>query len=148
MHSGGSEVSNFGIALHQAESETTEAIREAKALCARTIQDTETHQAVLISKAKVWHTACIKEIKDDCTHALSEAENHCSTAIREAESSSASKAHLIQQSHTKDMQHLEAEAIEEEGRDCLTFLATFSAALRASPSKGYDIIVTPYHLLL
>ena len=47
------QVSDFGMALCQNESETTEAIREAKALCARTIWDVETCQTALISKAKV-----------------------------------------------------------------------------------------------
>ena len=136
------------MTLCQAESETTEAIKEAKALCACTIQDAETCQTALMSKANVQHATCIKEIEDDCTHALAEAENCCSAAIRETESSSASKACSIQQSHAKDTQHLEAEAIEEEGRDHLAFLTTCGAALRASPSKSHGIMVTPYHLLL
>ena len=75
------QISDFGVAVHQNESETTEAIKEAKALCAHTIRDMETHWAVLISEAKVWHAACIKEIEDNCAHALAEAENCCSTAI-------------------------------------------------------------------
>ena len=108
----------------------------------------ETHHTVLISKAKVWHAACIKEIEDNCACTLAKAENYCSTAIREAESGCTSKAHLIQQSHTKDIQHLEAEAIEEEGRNHLTFLASCGTALRASPPKAHGIMVTPFHLLL
>ena len=96
------QVSDLEMALHQNESETTEAIKEARSLCARTIQDVETCQTVLISKAKVWHATHIKEIEDNCTHALAEAENCCSTAIREAESRDASKAQSIQQSHAKD----------------------------------------------
>ena len=46
------QVSNFGMALYQIESETTEAIKEAKALCACTIQDVETCQTVLVSETK------------------------------------------------------------------------------------------------
>ena len=84
------QVLDFGMALHQIESETTETIKEAKALCAHTIRDVETHQAVLISKVKIQHAACIKEIEDNCVHALAEVENCCSTAIREAESQGAS----------------------------------------------------------
>ena len=60
----------------------------------------------------------------------------------------ASQAHSIQQSHAKDIQCLEAEAIEEERRDCLTFLATCSTALRASPPQAHGIMVTSFHLLL
>ena len=103
---------------------------------------------MLISEAKIWNAAYIKEIEDDCACAIAEAENHCSTALREAESRGTSKAHSIQQSHTKDIWHLEAEAIEEEGRDHLAFLTTCSADLRTSPPKGHGIMVTPYHLLL
>ena len=46
------QVSDFGMALHQNESEITKAIREAKALCAHTIRDVEAYLAVLISEAK------------------------------------------------------------------------------------------------
>ena len=132
------QVSDFGMALCQNESEITEAIKEAKALCAHTIRDAEVHQAVLISKAKLWYAACIKEVEANCTHALAEVENHCSTAIREAESQGTSQACSIQQSHAQDIQHLEEEAIEEERRDCLTFLATYSTALRASPLRHVE----------
>ena len=118
------QVSDFGMALHQIELETTKAVKEAKALCTCTIWDVETHQMVLISKAKVQHTDCLKEIEDNCSLTLAEAENCCSTTIRGAEFSSASKASSTQQSHAKDIQFLEAEAIEEEGKDCLTFLTT------------------------
>ena len=142
------QVSDFGMALHQIESKITKATKEAKALCACTIQDVEACQMALVSKAKAWHTAFLKEIEDDCSLALAEVENCCSATIREAESSSTSKAHSTQQSHTKDIQHLEAEAIEEEGKDCLAFLTACSAALRASPPEGHGIMVTPYQLLL
>ena len=47
------QVSNFGMALHLIESETTEAIKAAKALCAHTIQDVETHWMALINEGKV-----------------------------------------------------------------------------------------------
>ena len=106
------QVSDFGMALYQTESETTETIKETKALCAHTIWDAKIHQTALISEAKVWHATCIKKIEDDYACALAEAENCCSAAIRKADSSSASKACSIQQSYTKDIQHLEAEAIE------------------------------------
>ena len=69
------QVSDFGMALCQTESEITEAIKEAKALCACTMRDAEAHWAVLISEAKVWHGACIKEAEANCAHTLAEAEN-------------------------------------------------------------------------
>ena len=142
------QVSDFGMALCQNELETTEAIKEVKALCAHTMQDVETHWTALISEAKVWHASCIKEIEDDCTHISAEAENCCSSAIHDAESQGASNAHSIQQSHTKDIQHLEVEAIEKEGRDCLAFLTACGTTLRANPPEAHGIMVTPYHLLL
>ena len=142
------QVSNFGMALHQNELETTKAIKEVKALFAHTIHDAETCQTALISEAKVQHATCIKEIEDNCTCALAEAENCCSTAIMEVESSSTSKACSVQQSHAKDIQCLEAETIEEEGKDGLAFLDAYGTALLASPPKAHGIMVTPFHLLL
>ena len=88
---------------------------------------------VLVSDAEVCHVACIKEAEVNYASALAEAEDCCSAAIREAESRDASQAHWIQQSHSKDMQYLEAEAINEEMTDCLTFLTTCSATLEVSP---------------
>ena len=52
------------------------------------------------------------------------------------ESSGTSKACSTQQAHTIDIQHLEVEALEKEGKDCLAFLNTCSAALRASPPEA------------
>ena len=130
------QLSDFGLALCQNESENTEAIKEVKALCACTIRDAETCLGALISEAKVQYATCIKEVEENCACALAEAENHCSTAIREAESWGASQAHSIQQSHAKDIQHPEAEAIEKETRDCLAFLTAYGTALRASPSQS------------
>ena len=40
------------------------------------------------------------------------------------------------------------EAIEEEGKDCLAFLANCSTTLWASPPEACGIMVTPFHLLL
>ena len=136
------------MALHQNESDITKAIKEVKAFGTCTIRDMEAHWAVLISEAKIWHTTSIKEVEANCAHALAEAENCCSTAIRKAESQGTSQACSIQQSHVKDIQHLEEEAIEEERRDCLTFLTACGTALRASPPKAHEIMVTPFHLLL
>ena len=141
------QVSDFGMALHQIESETTEAIKEVRALCAHTIWDVETCWTALISETKVQHATCLKGIEDECALALAEAENHCSTTIREAESNIISRAHSTQQSHAKDIQCLEVEAIGEV-RNHLAFLTACSAALRAGPPKGHGIMVTPYHLLL
>ena len=47
------EVSDFGMALCQNESEVTEAIKTAKALCGHAIREVEAHHAVLISEARI-----------------------------------------------------------------------------------------------
>ena len=107
------QVSDFGMAPCQNESEITKTIKEAKALCAQTIRDVEAHHAALISKAKVWNTVYIKAAEANCACTITEPGNSCSTAIREVESQGASQAHSIQQLHAKDIQCLEAEAIEE-----------------------------------
>ena len=80
------QVTDFGMVLCQNESETSEAIKEVKSLCACNIQDAETCWAVLISEAKVWQAALIKEIEDNCTSTLAEADNTCSSAIHDADS--------------------------------------------------------------
>ena len=108
--------------LGQNESDITEAIKEAKALCALTIREVEACWVVLISEAKIQHTTCIKEAEADCACTLAEAENHWS----------------IQQSYAKDIQHLEAEAIKEE-KECLTFLTACGTILRASPQMACGI---------
>ena len=108
-------VSEFGMALHQNDSETMESIKGAKAICALSIQ---------------------------------EAETHCSIAIRETEAQRASQAGFIQQSHTKAIQHLEEESIEEEHMGQLNFLSICQATLQASPPKFHGVLVASYHVLL
>ena len=142
------KISDLRMALHHNESKVTKAIKIEKALCTHTIREAEAHPMVLISEAEIWHVACIKEVEADCASALAEAENYCSTAIRNAKSQGASQVHLIQQLHAKNMQHLEAEAINEERTDCLTFLATCGSTLGASSPEAHGILVTPFHLLL
>ena len=112
------------MALHHNESETTKAIKEAKTLCTHTTKEAEAHQAMLISKAETWYATCIKEAKANCASIIAEAKNCCSVVIRKAESHGTKQACSIQQSHAEGMQHLEMEAIGEEGKDCLSFLAT------------------------
>ena len=46
------------------------------------------------------------------------------------------------------MQHLEMEAIEEEGKDCLSFLIACGTALQASPPGAHGVLMTPFHLLM
>ena len=142
------QVLDFEMTLCQNESETTEAIKEAKTLCTYTTREAEAHQAMLISEAEAWHATCIKEAEANCASVIVEAENCCSTAMRKVESHSTKQACSIQQSHTEGMQHLEMETIGEEGKDCLSFLITCGAALWASHPKDSGVLVTPFHLLL
>ena len=114
------------MTLWHNESETTESIKGAKAVCTHSIKETEAN----------------------CTLAIKEAETHCSTAIREAESQGASQADSIQQSHAKDIQHLKEETIEEESKGQLNFLSTCQAALRAGPPESCGVMEASYHILL
>ena len=131
------QVLDFLIVLHQNESEATKAIKEAQALCSCTIREAEACWVILIREAEAWHPTCIKEAEANCASNIAEVENCCSVAIREAESHSAKQACSIQQSHAEGMQHLEAEAIEEEGKDCLSFLTACGVALWASPQSPW-----------
>ena len=108
-------VSHFGMALCQNESETTKAIKEAKA----TVPMPSRMQRP--------------------------------TAPQPSERQRLGEPHRpysIQQSHTKDIQCLEEEAIEDKRRGHLTFLTTCHTALRASPPEVCRIMVAPFHLLL
>ena len=81
-------------------------------------------------------------------HSIGEAEASCSTAIREAEALAASQASSIQQLHTKGIQHLEEEAVEEESQGQLNFLSTCQAALEASPLESCSMLLASYQVLL
>ena len=118
-------VSNYGIALCQNKSKTTESIKEAKAQCVHSI----------------------KKAEATCAHSIKEAEALCSTAIRKVETWGASQACSIQQSHTKDIQHLEEKSIKEERRDQLNFLSVCQVALKGSPPKSHGVLIAPYPLL-
>ena len=90
---------------------------------------------MLISEAEAQHATCISEAKAKCASTIAEVENYCSMAIRKAESHSTKQACSIQQSYAEGIQHLEMEAIEEEGKDCLYFLVVCRTAIQASPPK-------------
>ena len=142
------QVSDFVMALFQNKSKTTKAVQEAKTLCTCTTRESKACQAMYINKAEARYAACIKEAKAHYVSIIAEVENHCSVAIRKAESCGAKQAHSIQQSHAEGMQCLETEAIGEEGKDHLSFLATCRAALWASHPKDCGVLVTHFHLLL
>ena len=76
-----------------------------------------------------------------------EAEACCTTDIRKAESHCVEHACSIQQAHAEDMQLLEKEAMEVEGRDCLSFLATCGIALQTCPPEAHGVLMGPLQLL-
>ena len=54
----------------------------------------------------------------------------------------------IQQSHSNSMQCLEREAMEEEERGHLSFLATCGVALQACPPEAHGVLLCPLQLLM
>ena len=111
------------MGLHQNKPKATEAIKEAKAHCGYAIRE-----------AEACHTTLGREV--EAHHATAEVGAHYNTDIRKAESHCMEKAHSIQQLHADNMQYLEMDALEEEGRDCLSFLVACGTALQACPPRG------------
>ena len=57
-------------------------------------------------------------------------------------------AHSIPQSHADDKQCLEMEAMEEEGRDHLSFVATCGVALQVCPPEAHGVLMYPLQLFM
>ena len=74
-------------------------------------------------------TEAIKEAKAHCAATTQDVEALSTADIRKAESCGVEHAHSIQHLHAEDMQCLEMDTMEEEGRACLSFLATCGMAL-------------------
>ena len=55
---------------------------------------------------------------------------------------------LHQWTHTKSIQHLEEQAIQEEGKSQLDFLFACQAAIQASPVELCGTLVASYHILM
>ena len=122
----------FQDSLHQNEAKATEAIQEGQGpLWGKPLE----------RQRLACH--CIKEVETQCSTTITEAEAHCAADIREAESCCMDHAHSIQQLHADGMQHLETKAMEEEGRDCLSFLATCGVALQACPPEAHGVLMCP-----
>ena len=92
-------------------------------------------------------TKAIWEAKAHCGAAIREAEACCAADIREAESHCVDHAHTIQQSHSNNMQCLKREAIEEEGKNCQSFLAACGIALQICPPQVQGVLMYPLQLL-
>ena len=124
------------MALCQNEANATEAIKEGKVHCGATIREAKAH-----------HTSHIREAEANCVSIITEVEAHCTTDIRKAESHCVGHTCSIQQSHAEDMQCLEMEAMEKEGRDCLSFLAACGMVLQACPPEAHGVLMGPLQLL-
>ena len=129
------QVSDFEMALHQNEAEATKAIKQAKAHCGATIREVEACHTTHIREAEANCASIIRETEANCASIITEAEARCTADIRKVESHCVEHACTIQQSHAEDMQCLEIEAMEGEGRDCHSFLAACGTALQACPQE-------------
>ena len=127
----------LGMELHWNDSETTESIKEARAVCTHTTLD-----------AKALCSSTVKEAKATCARNIWEAETLCSTAIRDAVAWGASQADSLHRRHAKTIQHLEEQVIQEEGKSQIDFLSACQAALQASPIELRSALVASYHLLM
>ena len=127
----GAETGTLSDEVLQLQGETSRAIGQL--LMTRVSMDTHCRKQVSDTEAAF----CENEAQ--ATEAIREVKPHCAAAIREVEATCADHACAIQQLHSDSMQGLEREAIEEEGRDCQSFLANCGAALQACPQKpkGY-----------
>ena len=125
------------MSLCQNNSKTTESIKEAKAICAHSTQE-----------AKILCSTTIEEAKATCACSIQEAKTLCSKAIRDAEAQGAIQADSLYQTHTKSIQHLEEQPIQEENKSQLDFLFACQAAIKASPVELHGALVASYHTLM
>ena len=130
------------------ESDTTESIREAKAICDAVIQEAKAACAHSIQEADMCCSTAIKEAKATCAHATKEAKTLCSVAIRDAEAWVASQDGTLQKSNAKSMLHLEEQAIEEENKSQLNFLSVCQTALQVSPVELHNTLVASDQVLM
>ena len=73
----------LGIELHQKESQATESIKEAKAVCSWVTLDARTACSEVTLDAKTTCLAAVREAKTTQDHIIQEAKAACSTAIRD-----------------------------------------------------------------
>ena len=123
--------------LHQNDSKTVESIKEARAICTHATLDA----AALCSTT-------VKEAKATCAHTIQEAKALCSAAIMDAETWGASQADSLQWRHTKTIQHLEEQVVQQEGKSQIDFLLACQAALQARPVELRGALVASYHILM
>ena len=136
------------MALCWNEAEATKAIKEAQVHCGVAIREAETYHATVIRETEAHHTILIREAEANCSAIVVEAEACCTTNIRKVQSCCVENAHSIQQLHAEDMQCLEMATMEEEGKDCLSFLVTCGMALQTCPTEAHGVLMGPLQLLM
>ena len=142
------QVLDFEMAICQNEAKATEAIREAKAHCGAVIREAETCCALTIREAEAQCTTTIREAEAHSSTTITEVKAHCAADIREEESHTVDYACFIQQSHGDDMQCLEMEAIEEEGKHCQSFLAACGMVLQVCLLEAHGVLMCPLQMLM
>ena len=142
------QVSDFKMAICQNKAKATEAIRDAKVHCESVIREVEACHATTIREAGTHCITTIREAEAHSSTIITEVEAHCAADIREAEFHCAGHACPIQQSHSDNMQHLEREAIEKEGKDCQFFLAAYGMALQVYPPEAHGVLMCPLQMLM
>ena len=138
----------LGIELYQNESQATESIKEAKAICSQATVDAQALCFTTVKDAKATCIVAVKEAKTTQAHSIQEAKAACSTTIRDAKVQRASQTELLQREHGNIMQDWEMQAILEENRSQADFLSTCQATLYTSPGELKSTLVASYPLLL
>ena len=136
----------LSMALCQNESETTESMKEANAICITAVREAKATCAHSIQEAKTLCSMAIKEAKATCAHSIQEAETLCSMAIRDTEAWGATQDGTLQKSHAKSILQLEEQAIEEETKSQLDFLSACQTTLQASPAELCSTLVASYQV--
>ena len=128
----------LGMSLCQNDSKTMESFKEAKAICTHSTQE-----------AEALCSTTIKEAKATCAYSIQEAGTHCSKAVKDTEAQRAAQADSLHQTHDQWVnQHLEEQAIQEEGKSQLDFLFACQDTIQARPVELCGTLVASYHILM
>ena len=138
----------LGMELHRNKSMTAESIKEARAFYSHVTLDAEALCFATVKGAKITYIQTVKEAKTTHACTICKAEAACSVAIRDAKTQGASEAESLHRQHSKAIQDLEEQVIQEEGRSQTDFLSTCQAALHASPVELKDMLVASYYIWL
>ena len=138
----------LGMELHQNESQATESIKEAKAICSWVTLDARTTCSWVTTDAMTTCLVVVEEAKMTQNCIIQEAEATYSTAIRDVKVWRASQAESLQREHGNIMWDLEAQVIQEESRSQANFLSACQATLYTSPLELKSALAASYRILL